>query len=183
MKQRIGAFIAAAVRKGEAARTLKQQLVIEIYLAALEKKLTREATKHSPEGDARELRTLLNVFLRYPNPKQWRNYVQGLAQRKKWWDDKEKTLTGAPDWASQLWDWLREGPEKNKASEILNSTREDLRRSFYGKKSAKRPLPTAEEFDACINTAISQMHEATLREFVCRWIGGALWMLQASTTA
>lgn len=174
MKHRIGAFIAAAIREGEAARTLKQQLTIEIYLAALEKKLTQEAAKHPPEADVRELRTLLNVFLRYPNPKQWRNYLQGLAQRKKWWDDKEKTLTGAPDWASKLWHWLREDPAKDKASEVLNSTREDLRRAFYGKGSAKRPLPTAEEFEACVNTVISQLRGATLREFVCRWIGGAL---------
>jgi hypothetical protein len=166
---------------------ISQQLVTEAFLQLVEKEVAyavedklRALQKKETLTASNILHAFENVLLRYESAKDWRTFLLALFKRKKWWE-KSELGSNAPGWAKLLWKWIASDPdnwlEGHPAFDILRRAHVNLKEAFYGKKRTgyKNPPLSDAQFDAFMADLIPRLREATLREYLCRWIGGALY--------
>ena len=185
MRISIGEFILAAAPSHEGEeQALEKQLTQEIYLTLLEKHLTKlvEANAFPARSDSPVLHQLENVLLRYDKPIKWRNFLDGLRKRKRWWNKESERWTSAPQWIRTLWEWLPDEdgnlPTNNPADECLRNANQSMRQIYYPEdeyETSQVDAPLSEDDWETLEQQLSEnLRIVVLRELLLRIVRRAI---------
>jgi len=181
MRTSIGEFILTAVPSHEGEeQALEKQLTQEVYLTLLEKHLIEfvEANAFPARSDSPVLHQLENVLLRYDKPTQWRNFLDGLRKRKRWWNEENGRWTSAPQWIRLFWEWLPDErgnlQAETPADECLQKANQSRKEIYYPEEDDIPPLFFPEDWEESAEHPPEQLRIAVLRELLLRIVRRAI---------
>jgi hypothetical protein len=169
MKPAVGEFLLNQAGKLSHAN-FEDQIALESWLAVLECQLCEEIDLNRIETGERQLRDMENVLLRYEDPQQWCNFLQGLAQRRGWWDRDKKCVRdkGVPEWARSLWKWLYDTPGMPDSHHPVDKALQTATGVLAFRRYENDTPP--KEFGDLTGSWEKAFRAAALRQFLCRWV-------------